>query len=133
MESIVRVSRGEWDAFLADHSKLIQRYELLLVQLDNARQEIQGLREKEETQMARSQVIQFNEPTDVVVSESGITTNPAQRETMSCSFCLREILMSARFCDGCGRIVATLRCLCGRQIDRNDNFCTACGRAVTRD
>jgi len=54
MEPIVSVSRNEWDAFLADHSKLIQKYELLLSNLDLARTRIQGLHEKTEQQMAKS-------------------------------------------------------------------------------
>lgn len=54
MEPFVSVSRHEWDAFLADHSKLVQRYELLLSHLDLARTRIQGLHEKNEQQMAKS-------------------------------------------------------------------------------
>lgn len=54
MKSVVSVSRNEWDAFLADHSKLVLRYELLLGHLDLARTKIEGLREKTEQQMARS-------------------------------------------------------------------------------
>jgi hypothetical protein len=131
MESVIRVSRSEWDAFLADHSMLIQRYELLLDQLDNARQEIQSLRENE-TQRTRGQPIQLSEPTEPAALESGMPTYPMQGETRQCVYCQREILMSARFCDGCGSI-AIVRCQCGHQNDRSDNFCTACGRAVTND
>jgi hypothetical protein len=131
MESVIRVSRSEWDAFLADHSMLIQRYELLLDQLDNARQEIQVLREKE-IQRTRGEPIQFSEPTEPAALESGTTTYPMQGETQRCMYCQREILIFARFCDGCGRI-AIVRCQCGHPIDRSDNFCTACGRAVTND
>lgn len=54
MEPVVSVSKSEWEAFLADHSKLVQRYELLLSQLDVARTRIEGLREKTEQQMAKS-------------------------------------------------------------------------------
>lgn len=54
MAQIVSVSRNEWDAFLADHSKLIQKYELLLSNLDLTRTRIQGLREKTEQQIAKS-------------------------------------------------------------------------------
>jgi len=54
MEPVVSVSRNEWDAFLADHSKLVQKYELLLSHLDLARTRIEGLREKTEQQIAKS-------------------------------------------------------------------------------
>ena len=131
MESTVRVSRSEWEAFLADHSRLVQMYELLLDQLDHAREELQRLRAKEETQRAGSQVTSFNEPTTAAAFEPGIIPSSTQMETQRCSYCQREMPLSARFCDGCGRM-ATLRCVCGHQLDRIDNFCTACGRAVTR-
>jgi len=54
MHPIVSVSRNEWDAFLSDHSRLLQKYELLLSHLDLARTRIQGLHEKSEQQMAKS-------------------------------------------------------------------------------
>ena len=52
--ALVNVSREEWDGFLSDHSKLMQKYELLLSHLDLARTRIQGLHEKTEQQMAKS-------------------------------------------------------------------------------
>jgi hypothetical protein len=54
MPSIVTVSKNEWEAFLADHSKLIQNYELLLTQLRIVRTKIEGIREKTEQQMVKS-------------------------------------------------------------------------------
>jgi ElaB/YqjD/DUF883 family membrane-anchored ribosome-binding protein len=54
MDSVVTVSRNEWDAFLADHSKLLQKYELLLSHVTLARTKLEGIREKTEQQMARS-------------------------------------------------------------------------------
>jgi hypothetical protein len=54
MESVINVSRNEWDAFLADHSKLLQKYELLLGHLSLARTKLEGVREKTEQQMAKS-------------------------------------------------------------------------------
>ena len=54
MGSVVTVSRNEWDAFLADHSKLLQKYELLLSHVSLARTKLEGIREKTEQQMARS-------------------------------------------------------------------------------
>ena len=54
MQLVVSVSKSEWDAFLAGHSKLVQNYELLLSQLDLARARIEGLREKTDQQMAKS-------------------------------------------------------------------------------
>jgi hypothetical protein len=54
MDSVVTVSRNEWDAFLADHSKLLQKYELLLSHVTLVRTKLEGVREKTEQQMARS-------------------------------------------------------------------------------
>ena len=54
MGSVVTVSRNEWDAFLADHSKLLRKYELLLGHVSLARTKLEGIREKTEQQMARS-------------------------------------------------------------------------------
>jgi len=54
MEPVVAVSRTEWDAFLADHSKLMQKYEVVLSRLDLAQTRIRRLRERTEQQMAKS-------------------------------------------------------------------------------
>lgn len=54
MDSVVTASRNEWDAFIADHSKLLQKYELLLSHLSLVRTKLEGLREKTEQQMAKS-------------------------------------------------------------------------------
>ena len=54
MEPVVSVSRKEWDAFFADHSRLIERYQLLLSRLEAARTAIQSLNEKTQQQMAKS-------------------------------------------------------------------------------
>lgn len=54
MESVVTVSRNEWEAFLADHSKLVQKYELLLAHLGLVRTKMEGLRERTEQQMTKS-------------------------------------------------------------------------------
>jgi len=54
MSSVVTVSKHEWEAFLADHSKLVQKYELLLTQLHIVRTKIEGIREKTGQQMAKS-------------------------------------------------------------------------------
>jgi hypothetical protein len=54
MDSVVSVSRTEWEGFLADYSKLIQKYELLLSHLSVARTKIEGMRERTEQQMSKS-------------------------------------------------------------------------------
>ena len=54
MEPVVSVSRREWDAFLSEHSRLIQRFQLLLDSLDLARTKIEGLHERTGQQMAQS-------------------------------------------------------------------------------
>lgn len=54
MEPVVTVSKSEWEAFLAEHSKLVQKYEMLLGQLEKARTEIAGLQERTDQQMAKS-------------------------------------------------------------------------------
>ena len=54
MEPVVSVSRKEWEAFFADHSKLVERYQLLLSKLEAARTTIQGLNEKAQQQMVKS-------------------------------------------------------------------------------
>lgn len=54
MDPTVAVSSGEWDSFLSEFSKLVQKYELVLSHLDLARSRIEGLQEKTEQQMAKS-------------------------------------------------------------------------------
>jgi oligoendopeptidase F len=54
MEPVVSVSRKEWEAFLADHSRLVEKYRLLLSHLEDARTAIQGLNEKTQQQMVKS-------------------------------------------------------------------------------
>jgi hypothetical protein len=54
MEPVVSVSKSEWEAFLAEHTRLVQKYELVLGQLELARTKIAGLREKTEQQIAKS-------------------------------------------------------------------------------
>ena len=53
-EPVVTVSKSEWEAFLAEHSKLLQKYELLLGQLEVTRRKIAGLQERADQQMAKS-------------------------------------------------------------------------------
>ena len=54
MGPVVSVSKSEWEAFLAENSKLLQKYELLLGQLEVARTKMAGLQEKTTQQMAKS-------------------------------------------------------------------------------
>jgi hypothetical protein len=54
LKSVVSVSKSEWDAFLAEHSKLVQRYELLLSQLDITHTRIKSYHERTDKQIARS-------------------------------------------------------------------------------
>lgn len=54
LPSIVTVSKGEWEAFLTDHSRLVRKYELLLSNIELARTKMEGIREKTEQQMAKS-------------------------------------------------------------------------------
>jgi len=54
LEPVVSVSKSEWEAFLAENSKLLQKYELLLGQLEVARTKMAGLQEKTTQQMAKS-------------------------------------------------------------------------------
>lgn len=54
MEPVVSVSRSEWESFLSDYSKLVQKYQLLLSHASLARTKLEGLRERIEQQMGRS-------------------------------------------------------------------------------
>ncbi len=54
MEPVVSVSKSEWEAFLAEHSKLVQKHQLVLSQLELARTRIAGQHEKTEQQIAKS-------------------------------------------------------------------------------
>jgi hypothetical protein len=54
MDPVVSVSKREWEAFLADHSRLVQKYELLLGQLEVARTKIAGLQERSVQQIMKS-------------------------------------------------------------------------------
>ena len=54
MDPVVNVSKTEWEAFLAENSRLVQKCELLLGQLEVARTKITGLQEKTAQQMTKS-------------------------------------------------------------------------------
>jgi len=54
MDAIVTVSKSEWQAFLEDHSRLVQNYELLLTKLETAHTKIAGLQERSEQQTIKS-------------------------------------------------------------------------------
>ena len=54
MDPVVSISKSEWEAFLTEHSKLVQRYELLLGQLEVARTKIAGLQERTAQQVTKS-------------------------------------------------------------------------------
>lgn len=54
MDSVISVSRTEWESFLAGFSELVQKYQVVLNQLDLARTKIEGLREKAEQQIAKT-------------------------------------------------------------------------------
>jgi len=54
LDSVISVSRSEWESFLAEFSELVQKYQLILSQLDLARTKIEGLREKTEQHIAKS-------------------------------------------------------------------------------
>jgi ElaB/YqjD/DUF883 family membrane-anchored ribosome-binding protein len=54
LDSVISVSRSEWESFLAEFSELAQKYQLILNQLDLARTKVEGLREKSEQQLAKS-------------------------------------------------------------------------------
>jgi ElaB/YqjD/DUF883 family membrane-anchored ribosome-binding protein len=47
----VTVSKKEWDAFLAEFSRFVQKYELLLSQLDLAQTKLEGFKEKAQLQI----------------------------------------------------------------------------------
>ena len=54
MSSVVSASANEWRSFLADFGIFVQKFELVLSQLDLARTRIEGLRERTEQQEVRS-------------------------------------------------------------------------------
>ncbi len=54
MEPLVSESRNEWESFLSDYSKFVQKYELLLSYLSLARTKLEGLHERLEQHMANS-------------------------------------------------------------------------------
>jgi hypothetical protein len=54
MNSVVSISKTEWEAFLTENSKLVQKYELLLGQLEVARTKIAGLQERTAQQVTKS-------------------------------------------------------------------------------
>jgi len=54
MDPVVSISKSELEAFLAENSKLIQKYELLLAQLEVARTKIAGLQERTAQQVTKS-------------------------------------------------------------------------------
>jgi hypothetical protein len=47
----VTFSKEEWDAFLADFSKFVQKYEILMTQLVLAQSKVEGFKEKTQLQI----------------------------------------------------------------------------------
>jgi hypothetical protein len=54
MDPVVSISKSEWEAFLTENSKLVQKYELLLSQLEVPRTKITGLQERTAQQVTKS-------------------------------------------------------------------------------
>ena len=54
LRAVVTVSKSEWDSFLDEFTNLVQKYELILAQLNLARTRIEGLNEKTRQQIATS-------------------------------------------------------------------------------
>jgi len=54
MDPFVSISKSELEAFLTENSKLVQKYELLLGQLEVARTKIAGLQERTAQQVTKS-------------------------------------------------------------------------------
>jgi hypothetical protein len=54
MPPVVPVGKHEWESFLAGHSRLGQKYHLLLTRRHIVRRKIEGIRDKTGKQMAKS-------------------------------------------------------------------------------
>jgi uncharacterized protein YutD len=54
MSDLVKFSRNEWEEFLSEFSELVRKYKLILTQLDLAQTRIEGLHERNRTQIAKS-------------------------------------------------------------------------------
>jgi hypothetical protein len=143
--NILERNTFSWEAFRADYSKLLQKYELLLGQLEVARTKMAGSEEGTDQQMAKSGEtlggvkkvldrlcsairselrLELSPKTDWSVGE---TVPPVIR----CRYCGSEIASSARFCDHCGKVNTRTICKCGNELNESDVFCDRCGLRVT--
>ena len=118
----VVVSRGDWEGFLSSLERLIGLHQRTLQRLKDLRIRNEALR----TELRSSLAL----PTVKARPGAGTSAVETLMAVERCRYCAREIEISAKFCDRCGRAVAVSLCHCGRELGRSDKFCDACGRSV---
>ncbi len=117
------VARSDWEGFITSLERLITLHHKTLKRLKDLRIRNEALRTELRSALALPTVKQRFE-----------TGFPASEELVAlqrCRYCDREIEMSAKFCDRCGRTLAVRLCECGRELGRFDRFCDSCGRPAT--
>jgi len=118
----VVVSRGDWEGFLSSLERLISLHQRTLQRLKDLRTRNEALRTELRSALAL--------PTVKARPEAGTPAVETLIAVQRCRYCTREIEISAKFCDRCGRAVTVSLCHCGRELGRSDKFCDACGRSV---
>ena len=80
MEPVVSISKVEWEAFLAENSKLVQKHKLVLSELELAKTRMIGLQEKIEQQIAKSSeaLRQINDVLDRLSEETERDLNESE-------------------------------------------------------
>lgn len=120
----VVVARSDWESFIFSLERLITLHRKALEALKDLRIRNEALRTELRSALAL--------PTVKPRPERGSSTVREFIALRGCRFCGREIEMSARFCDNCGKAVAVLVCECGRELGQSDSFCDRCGERVAK-
>ena len=114
------VAPSDWEFFLSSLERLMALHRKVLVRLKELKVRNEALRTELRSAMA---LPTLRSPREGASPEEGAAIR-------WCRHCGREINLSARFCDSCGRAVAVMLCSCGRELGRFDRFCDGCGRPV---
>ena len=123
----VVVSRGDWEGFLSSLERLMSLHQRTLQRLKDLRIRNEALR----TELRSALVLPTVKARETTGEGIGRPTVLALVGVKRCLHCDREIEISAKFCDRCGRTIAVSVCECGRELGGSAKFCDICGRSVT--
>ncbi len=119
----VIVAKRDWENFLSSLERLISLHHRTIQRLSDLRNRNKALQTE----------LRFALALPTIKTKPGIRLSAMEelKAVQFCRLCGRELELSARFCDGCGMLLAAVRCVCGRELVGTEKFCDNCGLQVT--